>query len=266
MNHRDVPNVTRIVVHGESGPVLLLVHGFPLDGSMWDGQVDAMASRCRVIAPDLRGFGRLGPPPLGEATTMEQMADDLASLLDSLGISEPVVLAGLSMGGYVALAFCRKYPGRLAGLVLCDTRAAADSPETVKARHETARRVLAEGTGPLADGMIPRLFAAGSLDDRPELADAVRRMALRADRRGAAAALLGMARREDHTGLLSHIGCPTLLVVGSEDVITPPEEMRAMRDAIDGARLVEIPDAGHMSPMERPAAFNGAVGAFLAGL
>jgi pimeloyl-ACP methyl ester carboxylesterase len=249
-----------LVDRGE-GPVVVLLHGFPLDGSMWAAQIEGLSTHYRVIVPDLRGFGQC--PPSEDVTTMEQMADDVADALDALAVDEPLTLAGLSMGGYVALAFWRKYAARLRALVLCDTRAAADTPEAIRTRHETARRVLAEGTSVLAETMAPRLFSPVTTRDRPHVVDAVRQMILRADPRAAAAALRGMAVRTDSTPLLGQIDCPVLALVGSDDAITPAAEMRDMTRAIPHAQFVEIPQAGHLAPMEQPAEVNAALTAFL---
>jgi len=247
-----------------SGPPVVLVHGFPLDHAMWDAQVEALKDRCRVIVPDLRGFGR---SDVTEGTvTMEQFADDVAGLLDALGVGEPVVLAGLSMGGYVAFQFFRRHRGRLRALVLCDTRAGADTPQAAAVRRETAENVLREGPDSLAENMPDKLLAAATLRDRPELGESLRRVIANSDPRGIAAASLGMAERPDVTAMLPEIDCPTLVVVGREDAISPPDEMRRIAAAIPGARLVEVPDAGHMSPMENPAAVNAALREFLASL
>ncbi len=244
-----------------SGMPLLLVHGFPLDHSMWDAQIEALCDRYRVIAPDLRGFGQSDVTEA--AVTMEQLADDLAGLLDALEVGEPVVLCGLSMGGYVAWAFWRKHAARLRGLVLCDTRAAADSPEAAAGRRETAERVLREGPAVLADSLLPRLLAPQTLELRPEIADRLRGVILNGDRRGIAAASRGMAERPDATPLLPEIRCPTLLLVGAQDVISPVAEMRGLAEKIPGARLVCIDGAGHMAPVERPAETTALVRAFL---
>ena len=150
-----------------AGRPLLLVHGFPLDHTMWAGQIESLASQCRVIAPDLPGFGR-SPPGGNDTATMEQFADDLAALLDGLGIREPAVVCGLSMGGYIALQFWRKYAARLAGLILCDTRATADTPEAAAARQTMAARVLREGTAPLVETMLPKLLAETTRQRRPQ--------------------------------------------------------------------------------------------------
>ena len=246
-----------LIDHGQGLP-FLLVHGFPLNGAMWNAQIEPLAKYCRVLVPDLRGFGHNDPTPPDQITTMEQMADDLAALLDRLNVDQPIVLAGLSMGGYIALAFHKKYPQRLRALVLTDTRAAADTPTAVQSRQAVAQKILEEGPSVLID-MLPKLFAPGTLNEKPQIVEAAREMILQANPHTTRAALLGMAQRDDSTGHLPEIACPTLLVVGAEDRLTPPAEMRTMAQAIPDARLVEIPDAGHMSPMEQPTAFNTAL-------
>ncbi len=272
----------RCIDRGQGRPVLF-VHGFPLDHTMWAAQIEAISQQCRVIAPDLRGFGRsaggkgdrpnlperpegcctqIGPVPF----SMEQFADDLAALLDALGIREPVVYCGLSMGGYIAFQFWRKYAARLRGLVLCDTRSAADTPEAAAARRVMADRVLKEGPAPLVETMLPRLFCETTRQQRPEVVEGLRRVMMANSPRGIAAAALGMAERPDMTASLTEIRCPTLVVVGQDDVISPPAEMRGIAEAIPGARFVEIPAAGHMSPLENPAAVNAAIVEFLATL
>ncbi len=255
------------VDRGQGRPVLF-VHGFPLDHTMWAAQIDAISPQCRVIAPDLRGFGRSGKgdrsnsPPF----TMEQFADDLAALLDALEIREPVVYCGLSMGGYIAWQFWRKYAARLRGLVLCDTRSTADTPEVVAGRRTMADRVLKEGSAPLVESTLPRLFCEATRRQRPEVVEGLRRVMMANSPQGIAAAALGMAQRPDMTASLVEIRCPTLVVVGQDDAISPPAEMRGIAEAIPGARFVEIPAAGHMSPLENPAAVSAAIVAFLATL
>ncbi|HBO43314.1 MAG TPA: alpha/beta hydrolase [Planctomycetaceae bacterium] len=261
MKPRDDKRSHLAFIERGTGPVVLLVHGFPLDHSMWDAQIESLGQTHRVIAPDLRGFGRSRVVP-GTAT-MDQMADDLAEVLDALDVREPVALVGLSMGGYVAMAFCRKHAARVGALVLCDTRAAADAPEAAQTRSETARRVLAEGTESLVEAMIPKLFAPNTFEDGPEAVERVKAMIRRADPRGVAAALLGMAQLPDSTDVLSRLDRPTLMLVGEHDVLSPPAEMRAMADAMPNASVVEIAAAGHLSPMERPDAVSDAIARFL---
>jgi len=241
---------------------LVLVHGFPLDHSMWHTQIELLSSSFLVIAPDLRGFG--GSPAVAGTATMEQMADDLAALLDALDVDEPVVLCGLSMGGYVGFQFWRKHRARLRALVLCDTRAVADTSEAAAGRLKLAETVLRDGTGPLADAMIPKLFAPATIERETEMVESQRQVILAASREGVAAALRGMAARPSAVDYLPQIALPTLVVVGSDDVISTPDEMRGIAAAIPGSDVVVIPHSGHMTPLENPAAFNVAIERFLA--
>jgi len=243
------------------GTPLVLVHGFPLDRTMWSEQLDQLSGCCRVITPDMRGFGQ--SPVQGDITTIEQMADDLAGLLDALGIHEPVVLGGLSMGGYVAFQFWRKYAARLRGLILCDTKAEADTPEVAAGRLVTAERLLCEGLAPIADAMLPKLFSEATRQRHSEIIERVRRSILAADPRGIAAAARGMAERPDMTASLGQIQCPTLVLVGQNDPLSPPAMMRAMSEAIPNAEFVEIANASHMAPLENPAEANAAICGFM---
>lgn len=245
------------------GPVVVFLHGFPLDHQMWQGQIDALSGRYRVIAPDLCGFGASGHR---EGTVgMDQMADDVANLLTALGVVEPVTLCGLSMGGYVAWQFWRRHARRLARLVLCDTRAAADNEETARGRELTARRILAEGAHLVVDPMLERLVCATTRQNQPDVVDALRRTMQAGNPHGLAAALRGMAVRPDVTAWLPEISLPTLVIAGAEDAISPAAEMRAFAAQMPAARFVEIAGAGHMAPLEQPAAVNQALAEFLAG-
>jgi 3-oxoadipate enol-lactonase len=243
-------------------PVVLL-HGFPFNRSLWRGQVESLSASRRVVAPDLRGHGETslteGP------ATMEEMAEDVAALLDELKV-ERAVVGGLSMGGYVALAFLRAHPSRVGALVLADTRAQADTDDARRTREETAQRALSAGMEPIADAMLPKLLAPATREQRPDLAARVREMILGTRPEGAAAALRGMALRRDQTDLLETINVPTLILVGSEDAITPPSDSEAMRAKIAGARLLKIEGAGHVSNVERPGEFDRALAEFLDGL
>jgi pimeloyl-ACP methyl ester carboxylesterase len=248
-----------------AGIPVLLVHGFPLDHTMWAAQIDALANHARVIAPDLRGFGQssLGPGDEAGAVSMERYADDLAELLDALAISEPVVLAGFSMGGYVAWQFVSKYPERLRALVQCDTRAAADDEEARAGRLKMAASVADWGSGRVAEMMGPRLFASSSFQQQPDTVAEVRRVVEQTSPAAIAAAQRGMAARPDMIGLLPTIRVPTLIIVGEHDVISPPAEMKSIAEAISGAVFAVIPDAGHMTTMERPEAVNAALVRFV---
>jgi 3-oxoadipate enol-lactonase len=255
-----IDGTTLSFVDRGGGRPILFVHGFPLDHSMWKGQIEGLSADYRVIAPDLRGFGQ---SDISEGIVeMSQFADDLAALLDYLRISE-TALCGLSMGGYIAFEFWRKYAKRLRALILCDTRAANDAPEAAANRKILAEKVLREGSHVVGETMIPRLFSPDTLQNRPHLADDSRRIINRTDPRGIAAAALGMARRADFTAELPNIRCPALLTVGQDDVITPAAEMQGIAKAIPNARFKIIPRAGHMAPLEQTAAVNGAIECFL---
>jgi len=264
MKTQVVSGIELAYVDRGAGVPVLLVHGFPLDHTMWNAQIDAFSEHYRVIAPDLPGFGHSG---VTDATaTMERFADDLAALLVALEVDVPIVLCGLSMGGYVAFEFWRKYRSKLRGLILADTRAGPDSPEMAAARLDMADRVLIEGPAPLVDGMSSKLFAEATLQSRPEVVESLRAVMMDTDPKGIAAAARGMAQRTDFTKMLGDIDCPALVIVGRLDILSTTNEMDAMARAIGGARFAELADCGHMSPLEQPAEFNAAVLEFLAGL
>ncbi|MBC8870889.1 MAG: alpha/beta fold hydrolase [Planctomycetes bacterium] len=250
------------VLDAGHGPPLLLVHGFPLDHSMWARQIEDLSGDFRVIAPDLRGFG--SSDVTHRTVSMEQFADDLAALLDAVGVTDKATLCGLSMGGYVAWQFWRRHRSRLNGLILCDTRAEADAPEAARARLVSADRAIIEGVGFLADSMIEKLFAPSTLRDRPDIVEGTRSIMLATSPAGAAAAFRGMAARRDSSEILSEIDVPTLVICGEHDVISPVDEMRGIAQRIAGAAFVEIADAGHMSPLEKPREVSAAIGDFLA--
>ena len=246
------------------GHVLLLVHGFPLDHTMWRSQIEHFAGQYWVIAPDLRGFGQ--SEVVAGTAHMEAIADDLAALLEALAVEGPVTLAGLSMGGYVAWQFWRKYPTRLARLVLCDTRAIADAPEVARGRQMMAQKVESEGAASLAevaDGLLPKMFAKSTASEQPEIMEETRQVLLGTPPAGVAAAQRGMAARPDVSEWLGEIDLPTLVLVGEDDAISPPEEMRGIAQALPNARYEMLAGAGHMSPLEQPAAFNAVLQSFL---
>jgi pimeloyl-ACP methyl ester carboxylesterase len=248
-----------------TGTPVLLIHGFPLDHTMWAAQIVALAEVARVIAPDLRGFGEspLGDvdPPRG--VSMEQYADDLVALLDAIAVREPVVLCGFSMGGYIAWQFVRKYPERQRALVQIDTRAAADTEEARAGRIKMAENVAIWGSPRVAEMMGPKLFAPQSFEKLPEVLRAVREVVGRTAPAGIAAAQRGMAARPDMRDLLPKIAVPTLVIAGEHDAIIPPEEMKSIAIAIPGAKFVAIPNSGHMTTMENPVAVNEALVEFV---
>jgi 3-oxoadipate enol-lactonase len=245
-----------------SGMPLLFVHAFPLNRTMWAPQVSALVERCRCVAADYRGFGestRQGP------FTVEQYADDLAGLLDHLHIDK-VVFVGCSLGGYVALAFWNRHRDRVRALVLADTRSTADTPEAIAKRRQTIDRVTTEGSTAIANAQIASLVGATTREKQPDTYDAVHRMMAQAPVDGIVGALEAMMKRPDSTPLLSGIDVPTLIIVGDEDTLTPPDAAQAMHERIPGSRLEIIAQAGHLSNLERPAAFNHVLAEFLVAL
>jgi 3-oxoadipate enol-lactonase len=239
---------------------LLLIHGFPHDRTLWQPQVDALKDVARPISPDLRGFGDSGAPD--STMTMTGHADDLKGFLDGMNVRK-VVLCGLSMGGYVALAFLNKYPETVEGLVLCNTRATADAPEVRRKRQALAKRVLAEGMVAVAEELFAPMMAEASKAAHPDRAEAVLRMMRRQRPEGVAASAQGMAMRPDRTPMLPHVQVPTLIITGDKDELIPVQESEAMQDAIPGSQLVVIPGAGHLTNVEAPDAFNNALRHFL---
>lgn len=245
------------------GTALLLFHAFPLGLFQWDEQAGALSRGARVVRFDARGFGAsdLSEGPL----TMECIADDGAALLDLLGI-ERAVVGGCSMGGYAALAFARRHPRRLVGLYLQDTKATPDTAEARSGRADLAARVLAEGAGAAAEAFLPKLVGETTRREQGALVERLRERILATRPAGIAAALHGLGARADSRPSLAAIRVPSLVLVGEEDVLTPPIEAEALAAGIPGARLVRVPRAGHLANLEAPSAVSEVLSAFLASL
>ena len=241
------------------GRPVVLIHGYPFNRSLWNEQVAALSNSYRVIAPDLRGFG---DSDASDTATMDQMAQDVALVLDHLEIPRAAI-SGLSMGGYVALAFYKQFRSRVRALVLADTRAQADTEESKTTRAQHAEKALTEGMAGIADAMLPKLLTPDTVSKHPEVVKRVRDMMLKTKPQGAAAALHGMAGREDQTELLPKISVPTLILVGADDTITPVADSQKMHEAIAGSRLVVLEKAAHVSNLEQTEQFNQALLDFL---
>jgi 3-oxoadipate enol-lactonase len=251
---------------GSGSPPVVLLHAFPLHSAMWDEQVATLAPRWRVVAPDLPGFGGTDPLPGGPASaTIDGFADLVVGLLAHLGLG-PVVLGGLSMGGYVAFAVLRRHPEMVAGLVLADTRPGPDTPEVAERRTSQQRQVAADGTADLVESMLGTLLSDDTRAHRPEVVERARALMLANPPEGVIAALEAMKGRGDSTPLLTTVEVPVLVMVGEHDAPAPPEVAAEMADAIPGARLEILPGAGHLSNLEAPEAFNRALESFLARL
>jgi len=247
--------------HGIGLPVIFL-HAFPLNRSMWEGEMIALLQEqaYRLISLDWRGFGESDIP--NDISPMTLFADDVAALMDLLGI-EKAILCGLSMGGYATFAFLRQYSQRIAGLILADTRPGADTPEAQANRENVARLAETQGTGAVADLQVPRLISDATRQDHPEIEIRIRQMIEAATPRGIAAASRGMAQRQDATELLPGITFPTLVIVGEQDALTPPAAAQEYAALIPGAQLVVIPQAGHLSNLEQPDLFLATISSFL---
>ena len=243
-----------------SGDAVVFLHGFPHHRALWASQVAALVDRARCIAPDLRGFGESSVHP---PYSVDQYADDLAALLDSLRI-ERAVVCGLSMGGYVALAFWRRHRARVRALILMDTRAGNDSAEGRERRDQMIALARQRGSEAVADAMITGMVGKRTREKCPEVVDDVHRMLESAPVDGVVGALEALRDRPDSTATLETIDVPTLIVVGEEDVLTPPGEAMLLHAGIRGSTLEVIAGAGHVANVERPAAVNHVITEFLA--
>lgn len=266
MNQLTINGYTMAYRDEGTGEPLLLVHGFPLSGVMWNPQIEEFKRDYRLIVPDLRGLGQSAAgAPTDRFSSVDEYADDLRTLLDTLGLAK-VVFVGLSMGGYIAFAFYRRYPERVRALVLCDTRSEADSEETRQNRYKLIEAVRERGAGAAADMNIPKLFAPAAYLDRTDLVAQLAGLIERTHAPGIIAAAGALAERPDSTPDLPHIAVPTLVVVGQYDQITPAEGARKMAQAIPDWQFSLVPHAGHMSNLENPEFFNQAMLTFLKGL
>lgn len=242
------------------GTTVIFLHAFPLSQRMWDSQIKALSASHRVLTFDWRGFGESN---LGAGnSSMETFADDLAELLKALEI-EQVVLCGLSMGGYAALAFYRKYSAKVSGLILADTKAGADTEEARRSRYEMAEQARQKGSSAIAELMIPKLLGLSTQQNNAQIAEEVKAIIANNAAEAIAAAQEGMAQRKDSNDLLAEISCPTLIIAGSEDTLTPPSEAETMGSRIRSAEVKIIDKAGHLSNLEQPEIFNQLVLKFL---
>jgi len=247
---------------GRGEQALVLLHAFPLHSAMWEPQLKALSSSCRVLAPDLKGFGGSDAPLERSEYSMDSYADELASFLDNLDLRR-VVLAGLSMGGYVALAFLRRHRERVGALVLADTRAGSDAPEVAARRVAQQVEVAAGGVSAIAEMLLTTLVGEYTHSHRRQLIEQVRSLMGDASPGGVIGALEAMRLRADATEELSRIEVPTLVVVGDQDVLSPPAIAEAMSSAIAASRFALMRKSGHLSNLEAADQFNAALGAFL---
>jgi 3-oxoadipate enol-lactonase len=259
----ELPARRATIAYDEAGtglPVVLL-HAFPLDREMWRGQLDALADIARVFAIDFPGFGgSKSEKPLD----IEDAGDLVADFLDAVGVKGRAVVGGLSMGGYVALAFARRHPERLAGLILADTKAEADTEEGRAAREKSIALVKEKGAAGLIDQMLPKMVCEATRETKLDVVDAVKRIAGRQTTEGVTAGLAALRDRPDATPALGNISATTLVLVGEHDTVTPPLAAASLGANIWGSKVVTVPGAAHLSNLENPEAFNVALREFLA--
>jgi 3-oxoadipate enol-lactonase len=259
---------TRTIAYLDSAPgngslrTYVLLHAFPIGANLWEPQIRSIPTGWRLITPDLRGFGGSTELDSIGALSMSDYAEDVVDLLDELGISRAVI-GGLSMGGYVALAFLQRDADRIEGLVLANTRAGADSPEARANRRNMLAVLDREGPSGVARDMMPNLLGKTTRETNPEAEATVRRLIKQQSPVAIRAAIHRMMHRPDSTPLLAQIAVPTLVITGDEDELIPIDESRAIANAVRGATLAIIPRAGHLSNLEQPDPFNNALTAFL---
>jgi pimeloyl-ACP methyl ester carboxylesterase len=254
MNRIKVRDIELAFEEAGRGPAIVLLHGYPFDRSMWREQIESLSANgyC-AIAPDLRGLGE--STSSGEIATMDEMARDVAGLLDELRIAHAVIV-GLSMGGYVAFEFVHQFPARVQALVLAGTRSPADNQQEKQNREQQAQRMLAEGMLGIAEPMLAKLLARQTVAEKPDVVARVRAMILRTDPKGAAAAQRGMAARRDYSVDLPRIRASTLIIAGRADTIRTPDDAEFMHRGIRNSRLEIVDDSAHLTNMEQPGVFT----------
>jgi 3-oxoadipate enol-lactonase len=250
-------------IRGESGPWIAWLHAFPLDQSMWADQEAALSTSYRVLTIDAPGFGQ---SPVVDSWAIDSFADSIVSELDSLNIQEPIILGGLSMGGYVALAFARRHPTRLQALILADTRCEPDTPDARLGRVTSMEVVRLGGTAALVEAMLPNALGATILAHKPAVVRRFRDIGSAQKSEATLAALVALRDRPDAEPGLTRINVPTLVMVGEEDKITPPSAAEKLHRNIPGSKLTTIPRAGHLANLEQPESFNSEVLSFLESL
>ena len=251
---------TRVLEAGAGWPVVLL-HAFPLNADMWRHQLTAIGDGCRLIAPDLPGFGPAAAT--APASSMEAMAAPVRDVLDALEI-ERAVIGGLSMGGYVTFALYSLAPERFSGIVLADTKATADTESAREGRRGLLQVARERGAAAVAEEMLPKLLGETTRRERPEVAQRVRDIVETNAVEAITGAIEAMMGRPDSTPLLDRMSFPALIAVGAEDAVTPQADAEAMQRRVPRSRLVVFPAAGHLSNMETPDTFSQALSDFLA--
>ena len=247
----------------DGAPAIIFIHGFPFNKSMWNGQIEALKTDYRVISYDVRGHGN---SDLGvKDFSIELFGQDLILLMDALKI-EKAILCGLSMGGYIALNAIGNYPERFTALVLSDTNCVSDTNESKAKRMETIESIRKDGVEKYADESLKKLFAPESFTKNSKDVDKARVMITATSKQSLYNTLHALANRKETCSQLPEINVPVLILVGKEDIITPPEAAQSMHEKIKGSFLHIISHAGHLSNMENPLEFNDQLKTFVTGV
>lgn len=254
-SHIKTNNLT--VTYNDEGPteapVIIFIHGFPFNKSMWDIQMEALKTSHRVISYDVRGHGNTK----SEKTdfSIDLFVEDLINLMDNLKFDK-VILCGLSMGGYIALSAIKKYPQRFDGLVLCDTQCIADTPEAKEKRMKTIENIKNKGIENYADESIKNFFASESYKTKQKEIASIKKMIMNTTEESLCNALLALSKRNETCSNLENIKIPVLIIVGKEDKITPPDAAQFMHEKIKDSSISIIENAGHLTNLENPIEFN----------
>jgi len=246
------------------GVPLLFIHGYPLSRRIWDAQLDGLAGQALMVAMDLRGHG--DSFPFEGPYMMDLLAEDCQKVLEHAHIRPPVVVCGLSMGGYITMALYRKYPQLFKGMILTSTRAGADTPEGKASRQASIVDVIEFGAGYIASGMSQKIVSPYTLSTQPTLVKTINGIMAKTSVQGIVGALQGMMERPDSTATLKEVNCPVLILHGVDDQLIPIKEAEKMRRVTPHSRLVRIQQAGHLLNMEQPEHFNQAISKYLSTL
>lgn len=259
----DLQVMNRMVAYDERGDgiPIVFIHGFPLNRMIWEAQWEGLSAHARIIAPDLRGFGE--SPMVEGVTDVAAYADDVREFLDALGATEPAIVVGLSMGGYVAMSYLRRYPEHVRALVLANTKATPDSMEGKAGRDKNIVVAREKGASAIAEGMLPKILSPKTYTANPELVAQAKTIMESSSVPGIVGALGAMRDRPDSTPTLLEFSQPVLIIAGADDQLMSAADQENMKMAARNSTLVTIPDAGHLSPMEQPAAFNHAITEFI---
>lgn len=244
----------------KNAPAIIFIHGFPLNKTMWSKQVTTLKENYRVVAYDIRGHGNSETGD--DDFSIEVFVSDLLSLMDALKIDK-AILCGFSMGGYIALNAIENYPERFTALLLCDTNCTEDMPEAKENRMKAIENIKEKGVAQYADESLKKLFAPTSISNQIKEVAIVREMIMKTTTQSLYKSLTALAKRKETCSKLHEIKVPTLIMVGKEDIITPPEVALRMHEKIKGSKFHIIENAGHLSNMENPAEFNKQLSEFL---